>query len=122
MWLFYYMVFLCVYTLANALLHDYFVIKKHQGPYDRNLLRLLMDGHILLISGFLYLIAACLFQDDQSASYLICIVAAGSLVAYCLMIWPFLKSIVTLIVNLIMLVAALIKLLNIDDVLGYWNS
>ena len=40
-----------VWYFGNGLLHDAFVLTKHKGKYDRELLRLLMDGHVLMLSG-----------------------------------------------------------------------
>ena len=40
-----------LFYFGNGLLHDIFVLKDHKGDYDRELLRLLMDGHVLMLSG-----------------------------------------------------------------------
>ena len=107
MWIKYFALLLAVYTFINALLHDFFVLRKHKTGYDRDLLRLLMDGHILMTAGAFYLLAAFLFEDHTIASILICMVASLSLIIYCLLIFPFLKSIVTLTINVAMLVASI---------------
>lgn len=40
-----------LWYFGNGMLHDVFVLIKHKGKYDRELLRLLMDGHVLMLSG-----------------------------------------------------------------------
>lgn len=109
MWFQYFILGLSVYTLMNGLLHDIFVLKKHKGEYDRNLLRLLMDGHILLTGGMIYLAAYFLTRQNNNSGLYLCLIASISLIIYCIMIFPFLKSIGTLSLNIAMLLATLIK-------------
>ena len=40
-----------IWAIGNGVLHDAFVLARHEGPYTRELLRLLMDGHILITCG-----------------------------------------------------------------------
>ena len=102
-------VFVCaVWAFGNGILHDIFVIRGHTGGYDRELLRLLMDGHILLTCGAVYAIAFFLLKEENSAGLYLCTLAATSMIVYCLMIYPFLKSIVTLVMNVAALILSLI--------------
>ena len=112
MWFQYFVLILSVFTVGNGLLHDIFVLLKHKGGYDRNLLRLLMDGHILIISGLIYLAAWFQFSRDHGPALWLCIIASASLLVYAIMIYPFLKSFVTILLNAIMLVMAIIQLIN----------
>ncbi len=43
--------FSAVWYFGNGILHDLFVLLRQKGKYDRELLRLLMDGHVLILSG-----------------------------------------------------------------------
>jgi hypothetical protein len=45
------------WALANGALHDVFGLIRHKTGYDRDLLRLLMDGHILITCGIMQMIA-----------------------------------------------------------------
>jgi len=43
-------------AIANGLLQDSFVFAQHRGAFDRDLLRLLMDGYVLVACGVVYTI------------------------------------------------------------------
>jgi len=45
-----------LWALVNGILHDVFVLRQKR-PYDRELIRLLMDGHVLILSGVIYLVS-----------------------------------------------------------------
>lgn len=101
-----------IFVLGNGILHDFFVILGHKGSYDRNLLRLLMDGHILITSGIVYIIAFFLARQNNTAAIYLCIITSVSLLVYCAMIFPFLKSFGTIGLNLAVLVSSVIKLFS----------
>ena len=84
------------WSVLNGILHDIFVLRKHKGGYNRDLLRLLMDGHILITCGVMQIIAGKLLQRDNVFGFYVGAVACISLLIYCFMIWPFLKSVVTM--------------------------
>ena len=91
--------------LVNGVLHDIFVLRSEHGKqYDRTLLRLLMDGHILITCGTIQVIAGFGLQNNEHWAYYIAGVASVSLLIYCAMIFPFLKSVVTILLNVIILV------------------
>jgi len=94
------------WSVVNGILHDVFVLRKYK-TYDRELLRLLMDGHILVTCGILQLLAAGGFGEHNDWGFLVSIVASVSLLVYCGMIWPFLKSVITIIINLLLVVILL---------------
>ncbi|MFZ1687193.1 MAG: hypothetical protein WAU70_07215 [Flavobacteriales bacterium] len=99
-----------IWALANGILHDAFVLAKHQGPYDRDLLRLLLDGHILLTGGVAYVIAYFLIKQGNALGIYLCVLCAVSLIVYCGLIFPFLKSFGTIAINLVVLVMAALRL------------
>ena len=98
-----------IWYFANGVLHDIFILKNHQGPYNRDLLRLLMDGHLLIFSGILLFIAYQMAKNNVYYGALIGIVIAISMLVYCFMIFPFLKSFVTMFIS-IMVMAVCIRL------------
>ena len=100
-----------VWATVNGVLHDIFVIKEHKGPYSRDLLRLLMDGHILITCGIIHLLSYSLVKNNNSAGLYLSLAASVSLLVYCALIFPFLKSLVTISINLVVLVMVLLKLL-----------
>ena len=85
--------------ILQGVLHDVFVLVKHEGPYARELLRLLMDGHILITCGLVQVLSFSGIQDHAAWAYGTAILASLSLVVYCLLIFPFLKSFATLLLN-----------------------
>ena len=101
-----------IWAIANGVLHDAFVLGQHKGAYDRELLRLLMDGHVLITCGAVYIVSFFLLRQGNSLGAWLCIVSAASLVVYCAMIFPFLKSFGTLAINGAVLVMALARLLS----------
>jgi hypothetical protein len=94
---------------VNGLLHDYFVLRNHNGGYDRELLRLLMDGHVLILSGALLFISWFMLRQGIVWGAIISFTTGLSMIIYCGMIFPFLKSFVTLFISIaVCLVSALI--------------
>jgi hypothetical protein len=90
-----------LWCVINGVLHDIFVLRSGYGKkYDRELLRLLMDGHVLITCGVIQ--AFCFFGLRHNAhwAYVMAAIASVSLLVYCAMIWPFLKSVMTIVVNL----------------------
>src|SRR3954470_9694386 len=86
----------------NGILHDIAVLRSEHGrQYDRNLLRLLMDGHILITCGVIDIICYRGFKNNERCAYYIAASSAVSMLVYCAMIFPFLKSIFTIILNLV---------------------
>lgn len=100
-----------IYMLANGVLHDFFVLMQYKEAYDRNLLRLLMDGHILITSSVMYIIAFFLLRQDNTIGLYLCLATSASLLIYCGMIFPFLKSYLTIGLNVLVFAGAAIKLL-----------
>ncbi len=89
------------WMILNGVLHDIFILRSDHGKkYDRELLRLLMDGHILITCGAMQMISAVGFAKNETWAYYIAGVASISLLIYCTMIFPFLKSIATIILNI----------------------
>lgn len=84
------------WNLANGILYDVFVLRLGHGKqYDRNPLRLLMYGHILFTCGIILLIAG---NGARSQATLL------SMIGYCFMMFPFLKSTLTLVINSLALI------------------
>lgn len=92
------------WVLVNGILHDIFVLLSDHGKkYDRELLRLLMDGHILITCGAVQIIVFKGLQANEQWAFFVAGIACISLLVYCGMIYPFLKSIVTITLNALLL-------------------
>jgi uncharacterized membrane protein HdeD (DUF308 family) len=90
---------------VNGILHDIAVLSSEHGKqYDRNLLRLLMDGHILITCGVIDMICYIGFRNNERWAFYIAGTASISILIYCAMIWPFLKSVFTIVLNLALLI------------------
>lgn len=98
-----------IWYVLNGVLHDVFVIAQHKGGYDRNLLGLLKDGHILIVSGLLLMFIYPALRDGSSAGLNLALLATASILIYCFMIFPFLKSIGTIVFTVAFLILILIK-------------
>jgi hypothetical protein len=92
---------------GNGILHDAFILTKHKGPYNRELLRLLMDGHVLILSGAVLFVCWLMMLNKIQCGAVISIIVAGFMLLYCGMIFPFLKSIGTIIISIILIIAAI---------------
>jgi hypothetical protein len=96
-----------IWYFANGILHDIFVIKNHKGAYDRELLRLLMDGHVLILSGAILFACYLMLLNHLAWGALIGMIVATGMLVYCGMIYPFLKSLITITISAIVFVVCL---------------
>lgn len=101
-----------LWYFGNGILHDAFVLIRHKGKYDRELLRLLMDGHVLMLSGAVVFVCYLMLLNKIQCGGLISIIVASFMLLYCMMIFPFLKSFGTMAIS-ILLIAASIKAMNV---------
>jgi hypothetical protein len=93
-----------IWYFGNGILHDIFVLKNHKGDYDRELLRLLMDGHVLIISGVIMFVCYLMMLSKIQCGITIAIIVAIGMLIYCLMIFPFLRSYVTMAISIIVII------------------
>ena len=100
-----------LWYFGNGILHDAFVLIRHKGKYNRELLRLLMDGHVLMLSGAVVFMCWLMMLNEIQCGGVIRVIVAAFMLLYCLMIFPFLKSFGTIAIS-IMLIAASIKAMN----------
>ncbi len=96
-----------IWYFGNGVLHDIFVIKKHEAGYDRELLRLLMDGHLLLLSGVVLFVCYLMMLSKIQCGNTIAIIIASFMLIYCFMIFPFLKSIVTMAISVMVIIVSI---------------
>ena len=100
------------WVFINGVLHDICVLRSDHGKkYDRDLLRLLMDGHILITCGAVQMLVFKGLQANEQWAFLAAGVTSISLLVYCGMIYPFLKSIVTMVLNSLLLFMVVAKLI-----------
>ena len=98
------------WAVVSGILHDIFVLlSEHGKKYDRDLLRLLMDGHILITCGVIQMIAYPGLRNHENWAFYVSGVACISLLVYCAMIFPFLKSLFTILLNTVLLVILIIN-------------
>ena len=103
----YWILIAAIWCFGNGLLHDIFVLANHKKNYDRDLLRLLMDGHVLILSGAVYFVCFFMLQARLSYGAIIGIIIAIGMLIYCAMIFPFLKSFATMGINLMVIVVCI---------------
>ena len=90
-----------------GLLHDIYVIKNHKGPYDRELLRLLMDGHVLMLSGIILGVCYLMMLNNIQYASVIALIVGIGMIVYCCMIFPFLKSFVTMFITVMVIIVSI---------------
>lgn len=96
-----------VWYFVNGALHDIFVLVNHKGAYNRDLLRLLMDGHVLILSGGILFVCYLMLLNKIQYGALIAIIVAAGMFIYCVLIFPFLKSFGTIAVSVIVIVVSI---------------
>ncbi len=102
-----------IWYFTNGLLHDIFVLRQQKAKYDRELLRLLMDGHVLLLSGILMFVCWIMIRQQIWWGALISSIVAGFMLIYCAMIYPFLKSIATIALSIILEIVSFLAMRNL---------
>jgi hypothetical protein len=95
-----------VWYFGNGILHSAAVLLQHKGKYDRELLRLLMDGHVLMLSGVVVFMCWLMMLSKIQCGGVIGIIVAVFMLLYCLMIFPFLKSYATIAISLFLIIAS----------------
>jgi hypothetical protein len=95
-----------LWYFGNGILHSTTILIQHKGKYDRELLRLLMDGHVLMLSGAVIFVCWLMMLSKIQCGALISIIVAGFMILYCLMIFPFLKSYVTMAISIFLIISA----------------
>ena len=95
-----------LFYFANGLLHDIFVLIKHKDGYNRELLRLMMDGHVLMLSGAVLFVCYLMLLSKIQCAVPIGIIVAGFMLIYCAMIFPFLKSFGTIIISVMVIIVS----------------
>src|SRR5258706_5623686 len=96
------LVSLCVggWAVVNGILHDVFVLlSEHGKKYDRDLLRLLMYGHILITCGGMQMLAYTGLRGNENWGYYASRAACISLLVYCGMSFAALASMFTIPLN-----------------------
>lgn len=108
----YWILFAAAWMFINGVLHDIFVIIRHKGSYDRDLLRLLMDGHLLILSGILFLLSFFMMQSKTHYGGWLALTTAVGLLIYCAMIFPFLKSFASPAISVMALIVSINYLMD----------
>lgn len=110
----YYILFAGGWALINGILHDIFVIKKYP-VFDRDLIRLLIDGHILIFAGIFFLFSYSGIKMGQGWAFSVAIISAIFLLGYCGLIFKILPSVMTILINLIALILLIVYFPKAND-------
>lgn len=105
-----------VWYFGNGILHDAFVLVKHKGKYDRELLRLLMDGHVLMLSGAVVFVCWLMMLHKIQCGGHISIIVAAFMLLYCAMIFPFLKSIGTIVISVLLIIVSIKAMIDFPNI------
>lgn len=90
---------LCVggWASGNGILHDIEVVRSHFKEYDRQFLYYLLNGHIIIFIGLFEMMSYPAINSGQAWGSVVCATAALGMIVYCVMIWKFLPSVVTIV-------------------------
>jgi hypothetical protein len=105
-----------LWYFGNGVLHDVFVLLRHKGKYNRELLRLLMDGHVLMLSGAVLFVCYLMMLNKIQCGAVISIIIAAFMLLYCIMIFPFLKSFGTIAISIILIIVSIKALGSFPDI------
>lgn len=96
-----------IWLVLAGVLHDTFVLLEHKGEYNRALLHLLMDGHVLIFSGVVNFVCYLMMLSKIQCGPTISIIVASFMLIYCAMIYTFLPSWLTIALNMLTIFVAL---------------
>lgn len=99
----YYILFAAAWAIGNGVLHDIFVLVQKR-PWEKELIRLMIDGHILIFAGIFYLISFSGIRNNEPWAYYVSMASAVFLLGYCALIFKMLPSFGIITINLIALV------------------
>lgn len=105
-----------LWYFINGILHSIAVLKNHKGDYDRELLRLLMVGHLLIVSGVILFVCYLMILNKVQCGATISIIVAGSMLLFCAMIFPFLKSFGTIVISIIVIIVSIRAYRSFPDI------
>jgi hypothetical protein len=100
-----------VWTLGNGILHDIFVLKQGR-PFELELIHLLIDGHILIFAGVLFLICVKPLTQGSTLAIWICIATSIFILGYCALILKLLPAVGMIVINLLVLVTSIAMYVN----------
>jgi hypothetical protein len=108
----YYIAFAGIWAIGNGLLHDIFILIERR-PFEKELIRLLIDGHILIFAGIFYLLCFKGIQNNEAWAYYISIAVSVFLLGYCALIFKMLPSFGMIAINLVALIWLMLQLKEI---------
>jgi hypothetical protein len=95
-----------VWITGNGVLHDIFILLQRR-PYEKELIRLLIDGHILIFAGVLFMLCFKPLQENSTFALLVCILNAIFILGYCALIFKMLPAIGIILISLIVLILSI---------------
>lgn len=95
----YYIFFVSLWCIANGLLHDIFVLRQRR-PFDKELIRLLLDGHILIFAGIFFMISFRGIGRGEPWAFYVAMASCIFILGYCALIFKILPSVMTILIHL----------------------
>lgn len=105
-----------VWFVGGGILHDIFVLRNNEGAYSRDLLRLMMDGHLLITCGAVLFVCYLMLLSKIQCGATIGIIVASSVLIYCAMIFPFLKSYGTMALSVMVIIVCIKAFQSFPDI------
>jgi hypothetical protein len=111
--IYYYIAFAGLWAIGNGILHDIFVLIQKR-PFGRDLIRLLIDGHIMIFAGIFYLLSYNGLKNHQPLAYYTAMTASIFMLGYCGLIFKLIPAIGMILINAVALVWLFIELQKIN--------
>ena len=102
-----------VWSIINGVLHTAFILAEGRN-FDRELIRLMIDGLILVFGGLFFLVALMGIKQGELWSFYLVILDSLFLLCYCFLIFKFLPSYFFISINLFVLFIMVYALLKIE--------
>jgi hypothetical protein len=96
-----------IWYFINGILHDIFVLIKHKWIYNRELMNLMVDGHLLILSGVILFVCYLMLLNKIQCGALIAIIVAVGMLIFCLLAFPFLKSYGTIAFSIMVIIVCI---------------
>ena len=103
----YWVLIASIWYFVNGILHDIFVLIKHKWIYNRELMNLMVNGHLLILSGVILFVCYLMLLNKIQCGALIAIIVAAGMLIFCLLVFPFLKSFGTIAISIMVILVCI---------------
>lgn len=104
----YFLLGCAAWLFINGIAHTVAILLQKR-EYDRELIRLLQDGHFLIFSGILFAVGWYWLKTNPVGTYMLIFVLALAVLSYCLIILKLIPSVGTMLISGVALIWTLVN-------------